>query len=264
MIASKIIQRNLTKEDNERLIDEALKQVEGRRTESASRESRELDCSRCAWLLIVAALQLRLRRRVGRIRRRHLPQQRARLVEAALPESHHPQQKPDRRPIVLRDPCAICSARAAGSRSPASIRTTPRSRCTGGIVFVQAARARRTRALTRRKRRASSPSGGPPPSLISPVQRRDADRARRIVERGEQRRAADAAALRDAPRPESAADADRGMLGLRRGEQRGQRARLRDSSPGSRRRWPGPAARRGVAAIAISGSSASARRRGRR
>src|SRR6266851_2689142 len=29
--ASKIIQRNLTKEDNERLIDEALKQVEGRR-----------------------------------------------------------------------------------------------------------------------------------------------------------------------------------------------------------------------------------------
>jgi F-type H+-transporting ATPase subunit b len=31
MIASKIIQRNLTKEDNERLIDEALKQVEGRR-----------------------------------------------------------------------------------------------------------------------------------------------------------------------------------------------------------------------------------------
>jgi len=30
-IASKIIQRNLTKEDNERLIDEALKQVEGRR-----------------------------------------------------------------------------------------------------------------------------------------------------------------------------------------------------------------------------------------
>jgi F-type H+-transporting ATPase subunit b len=31
MIASKIIQRNLTKEDNERLIDEALKQVEGLR-----------------------------------------------------------------------------------------------------------------------------------------------------------------------------------------------------------------------------------------
>ena len=31
MIASKIIQRNLTKEDNERLIDEALKQVEGRK-----------------------------------------------------------------------------------------------------------------------------------------------------------------------------------------------------------------------------------------
>jgi F-type H+-transporting ATPase subunit b len=31
MIASKIIQRNLTKEDNQRLIDEALKQVEGRR-----------------------------------------------------------------------------------------------------------------------------------------------------------------------------------------------------------------------------------------
>jgi F-type H+-transporting ATPase subunit b len=31
MIASKIIQRNLTKEDNERLIDEALKQVENRR-----------------------------------------------------------------------------------------------------------------------------------------------------------------------------------------------------------------------------------------
>jgi F-type H+-transporting ATPase subunit b len=30
MIASKIIQRNLTKEDNERLIDEAMKQVEGR------------------------------------------------------------------------------------------------------------------------------------------------------------------------------------------------------------------------------------------
>ena len=30
MIASKIIQRNLSKEDNERLIDEALKQVEGR------------------------------------------------------------------------------------------------------------------------------------------------------------------------------------------------------------------------------------------
>ena len=30
MIASKILQRNLTKEDNERLIDEALKQVEGR------------------------------------------------------------------------------------------------------------------------------------------------------------------------------------------------------------------------------------------
>ena len=31
MIASKIIQRNLTREDNERLIDEALKQVESRR-----------------------------------------------------------------------------------------------------------------------------------------------------------------------------------------------------------------------------------------
>ena len=31
MIASKIIQRNLTKEDNERLIDEALRQVEARR-----------------------------------------------------------------------------------------------------------------------------------------------------------------------------------------------------------------------------------------
>jgi F-type H+-transporting ATPase subunit b len=31
MIASKIIQRNLSKEDNEHLIDEALKQVEGRR-----------------------------------------------------------------------------------------------------------------------------------------------------------------------------------------------------------------------------------------
>ena len=31
MIASKIIQRNLTKEDNERLIDEALKRVEARR-----------------------------------------------------------------------------------------------------------------------------------------------------------------------------------------------------------------------------------------
>jgi F-type H+-transporting ATPase subunit b len=31
MIASKIIQRNLTREDNEHLIDEALKQVEGRR-----------------------------------------------------------------------------------------------------------------------------------------------------------------------------------------------------------------------------------------
>ncbi len=31
MIASKLIQRNLTKEDNERLIDEALKQVEGPR-----------------------------------------------------------------------------------------------------------------------------------------------------------------------------------------------------------------------------------------
>jgi F0F1-type ATP synthase membrane subunit b/b' len=30
MIASKIIQRNLSKEDNERLIDEALKQAEGR------------------------------------------------------------------------------------------------------------------------------------------------------------------------------------------------------------------------------------------
>jgi F-type H+-transporting ATPase subunit b len=31
MIASKLIQRNLTKEDNERLIEEALKQVEGTR-----------------------------------------------------------------------------------------------------------------------------------------------------------------------------------------------------------------------------------------
>jgi F-type H+-transporting ATPase subunit b len=31
MIASKIIQRNLSKEDNERLIDDALRQVEGRR-----------------------------------------------------------------------------------------------------------------------------------------------------------------------------------------------------------------------------------------
>src|SRR5438270_136200 len=30
MIASKIIQRNLSKEDNERLIDDALKQVQGR------------------------------------------------------------------------------------------------------------------------------------------------------------------------------------------------------------------------------------------
>ena len=31
MIASKIIQRNLTREDNERLIDDALKQVESSR-----------------------------------------------------------------------------------------------------------------------------------------------------------------------------------------------------------------------------------------
>ncbi len=31
MIASKLIQRNLTKEDNDRLIDEALKQIEARR-----------------------------------------------------------------------------------------------------------------------------------------------------------------------------------------------------------------------------------------
>jgi F-type H+-transporting ATPase subunit b len=31
LIASKIIQRNISKEDNQRLIDEALKQVEGRR-----------------------------------------------------------------------------------------------------------------------------------------------------------------------------------------------------------------------------------------
>jgi len=31
MIASKIIQRNITKEDNERLIADALKQVEGTR-----------------------------------------------------------------------------------------------------------------------------------------------------------------------------------------------------------------------------------------
>jgi F-type H+-transporting ATPase subunit b len=31
MIASKIIQRNLSKEDNEKLIDEALNQVEARR-----------------------------------------------------------------------------------------------------------------------------------------------------------------------------------------------------------------------------------------
>ncbi len=30
MIASKIIQRNLTKEDNERIIADALQQVEGR------------------------------------------------------------------------------------------------------------------------------------------------------------------------------------------------------------------------------------------
>jgi F-type H+-transporting ATPase subunit b len=30
MIASRIIQRNLSKEDNEKLIDEALRQVEGR------------------------------------------------------------------------------------------------------------------------------------------------------------------------------------------------------------------------------------------
>jgi F0F1-type ATP synthase membrane subunit b/b' len=30
MIASKIIQRNLSKEDNERLIDEALRQVQAR------------------------------------------------------------------------------------------------------------------------------------------------------------------------------------------------------------------------------------------
>ena len=30
MIASKIIQRNISKEDNQRLIDDALKQVEGR------------------------------------------------------------------------------------------------------------------------------------------------------------------------------------------------------------------------------------------
>jgi F0F1-type ATP synthase membrane subunit b/b' len=30
MIASKIIQRNLSREDNERLIDDAIKQVEGR------------------------------------------------------------------------------------------------------------------------------------------------------------------------------------------------------------------------------------------
>jgi len=30
MIASKIIQRNLTREDNERLIDEALRQVQSR------------------------------------------------------------------------------------------------------------------------------------------------------------------------------------------------------------------------------------------
>ena len=31
MIASKIVQRNISKEDNERLIDDALKQIEGLR-----------------------------------------------------------------------------------------------------------------------------------------------------------------------------------------------------------------------------------------
>ncbi len=41
MIASKIIQRNLTREDNERLIDDALKQVEGR-AELAFRTDRGL------------------------------------------------------------------------------------------------------------------------------------------------------------------------------------------------------------------------------
>jgi hypothetical protein len=34
MIASKIIQRNLSKDDNQRLIDEALRQVEGRAIKS--------------------------------------------------------------------------------------------------------------------------------------------------------------------------------------------------------------------------------------
>ena len=40
MIASKIIQRNLTKEDNERLIDDALKQVETRRHWPPRRQAR--------------------------------------------------------------------------------------------------------------------------------------------------------------------------------------------------------------------------------
>ena len=87
-IASKIIQRNLSKEDNERLIEDTLNQVEGRRTnsEKTARSQASIEYfSQRSLLLAVSSLslqllQLRLRRGVERIRRRHLPQQRARLV----------------------------------------------------------------------------------------------------------------------------------------------------------------------------------------
>ena len=76
IIASKIIQRNLTKEDNERLIDDALKQVETRRHYDAPRRSRRcrrrsaaMCCSRSSHLKLIQPISWILRRR-SRLARR--------------------------------------------------------------------------------------------------------------------------------------------------------------------------------------------------
>ena len=134
-------------------------------------------------------MQLRLSGGVKRVGRGHLLQQRQRIVEAALPEADHPQQKPDRRPIGLeshrdlkRVPGGIEIAREHLDQAQVALN--------GRIVLVRAGARREFEAhaaealhvLARRRTSALVDQSG---------ERRHANRARRIVERREERGAAE-------------------------------------------------------------------------
>ena len=160
MIASKIIQRNLSKEDNERLIDDGAQAGRGprelasaRARVSTTKKPRELAKAREDFLqrhrrllrlLLIAALRLRRVRSTDPTPGTCF-EQRQRLVEPALPEPHHSQQEPDRRPIGLQSHRDLQRVAGRSRRSPASIWTTPRSRWIAASSSCGRARAANSR-----------------------------------------------------------------------------------------------------------------------